>query len=26
LARTWRRISRCSASVERPWRAARRFN
>ena len=25
-ASAWRRISRCSASVERPWRAARRFN
>jgi hypothetical protein len=24
--RLWRRISRCSASVERPCRAARRFN
>jgi hypothetical protein len=24
--RAWRRISRCSASVERPCRAARRFN
>lgn len=26
LSSAWRRISRCSASTERPWRAARRFS